>query len=188
MVESLYSLPLIGGNGSLPNLAIDTMVQSLITNTSSGIRNYTMPLVIIFTSWFNNSSTGNLYTSENKLSMMGIVPYVVSFNNKVTFANLSSVTTWPYFNHVVNIDPNETITTTVASMLINQAMCFSGSIGAGGHIAGSGSLGNCNPFRPVDVVFILDSSGSLGLDNWNLILEFCASIVSVLPIGPSADQ
>lgn len=40
----------------------------------------------------------------------------------------------------------------------------------------------------VDLVFIVDSSGSIGPTNWQDILQFMASIVNVLTIGPNDAQ
>ena len=38
----------------------------------------------------------------------------------------------------------------------------------------------CPPF---DLIFVLDSSGSLGTDNWNLVKQFAANVVDTLTIG-----
>ncbi len=37
--------------------------------------------------------------------------------------------------------------------------------------------------RPVDLVFVLDSSSTLGEANWRLALAFASSIVDLLTIG-----
>jgi hypothetical protein len=34
-----------------------------------------------------------------------------------------------------------------------------------------------------DIVFVLDSSGSLGLDSWHALLNFTAAVIDMLPIG-----
>ena len=34
-----------------------------------------------------------------------------------------------------------------------------------------------------DIIFVLDSSGSIGLDNWKKVLKFVQTIVQELPIG-----
>jgi hypothetical protein len=39
--------------------------------------------------------------------------------------------------------------------------------------------------EPVDLIFVLDSSGSLGADNWQIVKQFAADIVSLLTIGTS---
>jgi collagen type VI alpha len=41
----------------------------------------------------------------------------------------------------------------------------------------------CSSFDPLDLIFVLDSSGSLGEANWLIVQEFAASVVKVLPIG-----
>jgi hypothetical protein len=37
--------------------------------------------------------------------------------------------------------------------------------------------------NPVDVVFVLDSSGSLTLAGWQSVLGFASSVVDMLPVG-----
>ena len=39
-----------------------------------------------------------------------------------------------------------------------------------------------------DVVFVLDSSGSITMDNWVKVLDFVNSIVGALPIGMPSIQ
>ena len=34
-----------------------------------------------------------------------------------------------------------------------------------------------------DIVFVVDSSGSIGADNWPLVLNFTASMVESFPVG-----
>ncbi len=41
---------------------------------------------------------------------------------------------------------------------------------------------------PVDVAFVLDSSCSLGADGRGLVKQFAASVVDLLPIGPTQTQ
>jgi hypothetical protein len=43
----------------------------------------------------------------------------------------------------------------------------------------------CDEFSIVDLVFVLDSSGSLGIENWNKIKRLASSVVEVLPISES---
>lgn len=42
-------------------------------------------------------------------------------------------------------------------------------------------LGECNQ---ADIVFVLDSSGSIGQDNWLRVLNFTKTVVSGLEVGP----
>ena len=39
----------------------------------------------------------------------------------------------------------------------------------------------CTDFEPIDFIFVLDSSSSLGLDNWDLVLRFAADFVAEIP-------
>lgn len=44
------------------------------------------------------------------------------------------------------------------------------------------------PQYPLDLVFVLDSSGSIGDVNWEKIKIFCKALVDKLEIGPNATQ
>lgn len=49
------------------------------------------------------------------------------------------------------------------------------------------SIADC-PIAGIDLVFVLDSSGSIGSSNFQLIREFVTSIVDALEIGPNQSQ
>ena len=46
----------------------------------------------------------------------------------------------------------------------------------------------CSNFTAIDFVLVLDSSGSIGLDNWDAILHFASSFVELVPVGTTSSQ
>ena len=46
----------------------------------------------------------------------------------------------------------------------------------------------CESSQTLDVVFVLDSSSSLGLTHWNAVKNFTAGIVQLLPLSTSSIQ
>jgi hypothetical protein len=46
----------------------------------------------------------------------------------------------------------------------------------------------CTGVKYADLVFVLDSSSSLGADNWDLVKQFAANVVSQLTISSTANR
>ena len=42
--------------------------------------------------------------------------------------------------------------------------------------------------KPLDVVFVLDSSGSIKRENWPLVLNFTKEVINHFTVGPEATQ
>ena len=185
-------------NGGTATASALSLADTLLSSSDSGYDGG-KAVVIVVTDGVSQETGTVLTMAINNLQAAAEV-FVVGVGSQVSVPELNQIASAPSSSHVFLLDfvqlnssvdvlsqiavssacpPVSSTSTTTASTPTTTTSTFSST---------STIASICNNFEPIDFIFVLDSSASLGLDNWDLTLQFAVDFVNAIPVSATTSR